>query len=203
VVLPVKSLIIVPFHCMSMVLAVSTEGGRWRSFRTRHWLGGGTIPPDTSLTFGAVFGDSAPISFGERVPESRGVKIPTVSRRSGLLPPGGVQITTVDGVEAKIVDKAKHRCLGVQRITDYRESYPPRRPPRNALLEKTLGEHVVERLDHGMPDLLRDPLAVKHAPVDRIDAAIAKLRVVVAGIDAPGESIQERRWISDRGYGSL
>jgi hypothetical protein len=42
---------------------------------------------------------------------------------------------------------------------------------------------LLKRLDHGTPDLLRDPLAVKHAPVDRIDAAIAKLRVVVAGID--------------------
>jgi hypothetical protein len=34
-----------------------------------------------------------------------------------------------------------------------------------------------------MPDLPRDPLAVVHAPVDRIDAAIAKLGMVVADID--------------------
>src|SRR5437762_1767127 len=153
------------------------------TFRTHPWLGGGTIPPDTSLLFGAVFGDPARIRFGERAPESIGVKIPTVSRRSGLLPPGVVQITTVDRVEAEIVDKAKHRCLGVRRIADDRETDPPRRSARNALLEKAPGEDVVECLDHGTPDLLRDPLAVQHAPVDRIDAAIAKLRVVVAGID--------------------
>jgi len=54
------------------------------------------IPPDTRLLFGAVFGDLAPINFGERAPESSGFKIPTVSRRSGLLPPRVVQITTVD-----------------------------------------------------------------------------------------------------------
>src|SRR5947199_7079335 len=98
------------------------------------------IPPDTSLLFGAVFGDPAPNSFGERTPESTGFKISTVGRRSGLLPPGVVQIATVDRVEAKILDKAKHCCLGVQRIAEDREGYPPRRTPRNALLEKALGE---------------------------------------------------------------
>src|SRR6266850_2931684 len=105
----------------------------------------GNIPSDTSLPFGAVFGDPAPISLGERAPESAGFKIPAVSRRSGLLPPGVVQIPTVHGVEAKIVDEAKHRCLGVKRIAGDRESYPPHRSPRNALLEKALGQDVVKR----------------------------------------------------------
>jgi hypothetical protein len=48
---------------------------------------------------------------------------------------------------------------------------------------QSLAEDVVERLDHGTPDLLRDPLAVEHASIDRIDAAIAKLGMVVADID--------------------
>src|SRR5713226_7460602 len=87
----------------------------------------GNIPSDTSLPFGAVFGDPAPISLCERALESAGFKIPAVSRRSGLLPPGVVQITTVQGVEAKIVDEAKHCCLGVKRIAGDRERYPPRR----------------------------------------------------------------------------
>ena len=34
-----------------------------------------------------------------------------------------------------------------------------------------------------MPDLFSDPLTVEHASVDRVDAAIAKLRMVVADID--------------------
>ena len=140
-------------------------------------------PPDTSLLFGAVFRDPASISFGERAPESSGFKVLAVSRRSGLLPPGVVQITTIDRVEAKIVDEAKHCCLGVQRIAGDRESDPPLRSPRNALFEKAFGEDVVEGLDHGTPDLLRDPLAIEHAAVDRIDAAIAKLGMVVADID--------------------
>jgi uncharacterized protein YbjT (DUF2867 family) len=54
-----------------------------------------------------------------------GSKIPAVGRRSGLQPPGVVQITTVDRVEAKIVDKAKYCCLGVRRIADHRESVRP------------------------------------------------------------------------------
>ena len=141
------------------------------------------MPSDASLLLGAVFGDPAPVGFGERTPEGSGFKILAVGRRSGLLPPGVVQITHVDRVEAKIVDKAKHCCPGVRRIAGDRESYPPRRSPRNALFEKALVRNVVERLDHGTPDLLRDPLAVQQAPVDRVDAAIAKLRMVVADID--------------------
>jgi hypothetical protein len=82
------------------------------------------IPPNAGLFFGAVFGDPAPISFRERAPQSSAFKIPTVSRRSGLLPPGVVQITTVDRVEADVVDNAKHYCFGVQRIAKDRECYP-------------------------------------------------------------------------------
>src|SRR5262247_668359 len=129
---------------------------------------------DTRLTFGAVFGDPASVGFGQRAPESGGAEIPAVGRRSGLLPPRLVQITAVDRVEAEIVDEAQHDRPGVQRIAGDRESDPPRGSPRNTLLEEAFGEDVVEGLDHGTPDLPRDPLAVEHAPLDRIDAAIAK-----------------------------
>src|SRR5881396_466313 len=138
---------------------------------------------DTSLLFGAAFGDSAPVGFGERAPESGGFEIAAVSRCSWLLAPGVVQDSTVDRVEAEIVDEAEHSCPGARRIAVDGESNPPARSPRNPLLEKAPGEDVVERLDHGMPDLLRDPLAVDHAPVYLIDVAIAKLGMIVAGID--------------------
>ena len=140
-------------------------------------------PPDTSLLFGAVFGNPAPFGFGERTPESGGVEIPAVGRSTGLLPPGVVQIAGVDRVKAKVIDQAKHRGLGVGRIAGDRESDAARRSLRSAFLEKAPGEDVVERLDHRTPDLLRDPLAVEHAAVDRIDPAIAKLGMVVADID--------------------
>jgi hypothetical protein len=68
---------------------------------------------DLSLPLGTVFGDSAPISVGERATESSGFKIAALRRRSWLLLPGQVQLTTIDRVEAKIVDEAKHCCLGV------------------------------------------------------------------------------------------
>lgn len=55
-------------------------------------------------------------SVSARARESSGFKIAAVSRRSGLLSPGVVQNTTVDRVEAKIVDEAKHCCLGLRRI---------------------------------------------------------------------------------------
>src|SRR4051812_18856842 len=100
------------------------------------------MPPDTSLLFGAVFRDPASISFCERATDSSGFKIPAVGRCSGLLPPGVVQITTVNRIEAKIVNEAKHCCLGVQRIAGDRESDPPFRsletPFSRRLLAKIL-----------------------------------------------------------------
>jgi hypothetical protein len=138
-----------------------------------------TVGTSSSTRYAAIRLRSASAS----APESGGAKIPQVSRRSGLLPPGVVQLTTVDRVGAEIVDKAKHRCFGALRITGDREGFPSRHSSQNSLLEKARGEDVVERLDHGTADLLRDPRAVEHAAVDRMDAAVAELRVVVAGID--------------------
>jgi hypothetical protein len=141
------------------------------------------IPLDLSLPFGAVFSDPAWVGFSERAPETSSVRIVAVSWRSWLLPPGLVQITTVDRVEAEIIDETKYCGLGIRRIAEDRKSDPPLRSSRNPFLKKARGEDVVERLDHGTPDLLRYPLAVEHATVDRIDASIAKLRMVVADID--------------------
>src|SRR6266705_978828 len=151
--------------------------------RSASWCLRCDIPPGASFLFGAVFGDPASIRFGERAPESSDFKIPAVGRRSGLLSPGVVQVTTVDRVEAEFVDQAKHWGLRLDSIAGNRESYAARRSRRNALFEKALGVDVVECLDYRSPELLRDPLAVEHASLNRIDAAIAKLRIVVAGID--------------------
>jgi hypothetical protein len=139
--------------------------------------------PDTSFLFGAIFGDPAPVGFGESPPESSGFKVLAVSRGSGLLPPGVVEIAGVDGVEAELVDETEHECFGIRRIAGDRESYPPLRSPRDTFLKQAFGVDVVERFDHRTPDLLRDPLAVRHAAVDCIDAPIAKFRMVVPDID--------------------
>lgn len=142
------------------------------------------MPLDASFFFGSAIFDSARISFGQRAPEGGGFQIPAIRRRSGLLPPGVVQITAVDRVEAKIIDKAKHCGLGVQRIAGDRKSNPPRRSPRNALLEKALGEDVVECLDYGTPELLRDPLAP--ALPASIRPVAADMGVVRIGTAFPG-----------------
>jgi hypothetical protein len=136
-----------------------------------------------SLLFGAVFRDPASISFGERALEGSGFKVLAVSRRSGLLPPGFVQFTTVHWVETEIVNEAKHCGFGLRRITGDRESDPRLRSPRNAFLKEALCVDVVERLDHGTPDLLRDPLTLGHSVIDLGDASIAKLGMVVTDIN--------------------
>src|SRR5882724_7519391 len=140
--------------------------------RSASWCLRCDIPPGPSFLFGAVFGGPASIGFGERAPESSDFKIPAVGRRSGLLSPGVAQVTTVDRVEAELVDQAQHRGLRLGSIAGDRESDAARRGGRDALLEKAPGVDVVERLDDGSPELLRDPSAVEHAPLDRIDAAI-------------------------------
>jgi hypothetical protein len=109
------------------------------------------VPPDASLFFGAVFGDPAPISFGEGAPESSGFKILTVSRCSGLLPPGVVQVTAVDRIEAKIVDKAKHCCLGVRRIADAGRANRPGVPLGTPFSRRLLAKMSLNALAKGRP----------------------------------------------------
>src|SRR5688572_30313572 len=137
------------------------------------------MPPDTSLLFGAVFRNTAFISLCERAPESSGFKVLAVSR-SGLLPPGIVQITTVHRVETEIVNEAKHCGLGIRRITGNRESDSPLSSSRNAFLKEALCVDVVKYLDYGTPDLLSDPLTIGRAAIDCPNAPIAKLGMVVA-----------------------
>jgi hypothetical protein len=55
-----------------------------------------------------------PVGFGECALESCGAEILTVRRCSWLLAPRVVQPTTVDRVEAEIVDEAKYRGSGVR-----------------------------------------------------------------------------------------
>jgi hypothetical protein len=110
-----------------------------------------TGSPDTSLLFGAVCGDPAPVGSGEGAPETRGVEIAAVSRRSGLLPPRVVQNSTVDRLEAKIVDEAKHRCLGVRRIAVDRESNPPPRSRGTPFSRRLLAKMLLNALITGYP----------------------------------------------------
>src|SRR6267154_3514522 len=61
-------------------------------------------------------------------------------------------------------------------------------------MEEAFGEDVVERLDHRTPDVLRDPLAIWHAAVDRIDPTVAKFRMVDIDHDnAAAESLAHLR----------
>src|SRR6266536_1249669 len=88
------------------------------------------------LLFAAVFCDPGSISFRARAPESNGFKVLAVSRRSGLLPPGLVQLTTVHWVETEIVNEAKHCGLRIRRIAGDREGDPPHRSPAECLSQE-------------------------------------------------------------------
>ncbi len=87
------------------------------------------------------------MSFRER----SDLKVPAVSRRSWLLPPGVVHFPTVDRTKPEIVDEAKHRRLGIRRIAGNRESDPLFRSPRNVLFKKAYGKDVVEGLNTERP----------------------------------------------------
>src|SRR5215208_4675288 len=60
--------------------------------------GGSDLPPKRG---GAVL-----LGFGERPPDTIGVEIGAVHRRSRLLPPGFVQAPGVDPVESQLVQQA-------------------------------------------------------------------------------------------------
>jgi hypothetical protein len=45
------------------------------------------------------------------------------------------------------------------------------------------GIYVVERLDHGAAQLLRNPLALGQTTLDRFDSTVALARIVITSID--------------------
>jgi hypothetical protein len=49
--------------------------------------------------------------FGERAREVVAVEVGSVCRCAGLLAPRLVQAAGADGVEAELLDKARHGCL--------------------------------------------------------------------------------------------
>src|SRR5256885_14951631 len=131
------------------------------------------LPPDFSLAFGAIICNPTPVGFGERSFQCSSFEVVTICWRSGLLPPGFVQITTVDRIESKIIDKLKHSCPRFRRIAEDRQGDPTFGPLRNPFFAKALCKDVVERLYHRSPDLLRYPPALDHAVIDGIDSTIA------------------------------
>src|SRR5262245_40159089 len=94
------------------------------------------LPPGASFLCGAIFGDPASIRFSERPPEGLGLEIPAVGRRPRLLSPGVVQVAAVDGVEAELVDQAKHHGFRLGLIPGHRESGAAPRSRRCAFIEK-------------------------------------------------------------------
>jgi hypothetical protein len=48
------------------------------------------------------------LRVGETAPKRGGIKVGSVDRSAGLLPPGIIQATSVDRVESKLVDEPKH-----------------------------------------------------------------------------------------------
>src|SRR5688572_25464557 len=68
----------------------------------------GERPSDPCFFFGTVVGDQAAIRFAERAPEGSGVEIFAIGGRSRPLPPGVVEITRINRVEAQVVHETKH-----------------------------------------------------------------------------------------------
>jgi hypothetical protein len=74
-----------------------------------------------------------------------------VDRRSGLLPPGLVQSSGIDAVEAKFVDQPKHDGLGLRIVACDRQGNATRGAPRLTALEQVPGIDVLNALITGRP----------------------------------------------------
>jgi len=112
-----------------------------------------------------------------------GVEVLGVDRRTGLLPPGLVQTAGIDAIKAQFFDELQNNGLGCVVIARNWQGDAPGRACRPAQFEKMSGVNVVERFDHRPANLLLDPAALRQARLDRLDAAVALARVIVAGID--------------------
>src|SRR6266403_5979048 len=121
--------------------------------------------------------------FVQAAPHTVGVEVLGVDRRTRLLPPGLVQTAGIDAIKAQFPDELQNEGLGCVVVARNGQGDAPGRACRPAQFEKMSGVNVVERFDHRPANLLLDPAALRQARLDRLDAAVALARVIVAGID--------------------
>src|SRR4029077_4588737 len=130
----------------------------------------------------APFRSEAFARFVQAAPHTVGVEVLGVDRRTGLLPPGLVQTAGIDAIKAQFFDELQNDGLGCVVIARNWQGDAPGRTCRPAQFEEVSGVNGIERFDHRPAKLLLDPPALRQACLDRLDAAVALVWVIVAGI---------------------
>ena len=100
-----------------------------------------------------------------------------------MLPRGFVQTAGIDAIKAQFFDELQDDGLGCVIIARNWQGDAPGHACRFAPFEKVSSVNVIERFDYRPAKLLLDPSALRHARLDRLDAAVALAWVIIAVIN--------------------
>ena len=120
--------------------------------------------------------------LGQRASNTTCIEVFCVNRRTRLLAPGLIEAARINTIEAKLIDKLHYNGFSCAVIACYGQGDPPRCAIGPPQLHQVSGIDIVESLDHRPVQLLRNPSALRHTSLDRIDTAIALARVIVASV---------------------
>jgi hypothetical protein len=153
-----------------------------RSGTATNWHQAGFSKTSWAVRGCTPLGFSLSARLGQRAANTICIEVFCVNRRTRLLAPGLIKATGINTIESKLINKLHYDGFSCAGIARYGQGDPPRcafGPPQ---LHQVSGIDIVESLDHRPVQLLRNPSALRHTGLDRIDTAIALARVIVASI---------------------
>jgi len=110
------------------------------------------------------------------------IEVCSIDRRIGLLPPRLIQAASIYTIESKLIDELQDDGFGFIIIAGYRQSNSPSGAFGLPQLQQVLSMDIVEGLDHGTVQLLRNPSAFRRSGFDYLDTTVALLRVIISRI---------------------
>jgi hypothetical protein len=99
-----------------------------------------------------------------------------------LLAPGLIEAASINTIESKLVDELQYDGFSCAVIACDGQGDPPRSAFGLPQLHQVSSTDIVESLDHGPVQMLRNPSALRHTGLDPIDSPIALARVIVASV---------------------
>src|SRR6266568_7566975 len=131
----------------------------------------------------SLFGRIALDSCGEPFAHHLHTVVAAISRRSGLLPPGLIERTSIDRIKTSIVHKCHDELLRLEVVTRHSDGQTIWRSFGTTKFCERIRQNIVKGLDDRTAELPRYPNALCHSFIDLRDPRIAHSWIVVAGID--------------------
>ena len=152
------------------------------SIRIRKLASGGILKTSLTVRGCTPLWFSLPARLGQRASNTTCIEVFCVNRRTRLLAPGLIEVAGINTIKSKLIDKLRSDSFSRAVIACYGQGDPPRCAIGPPQLHEMSGIDIVESLDHRPVQTLRNPSALRHTGLDRIDKAIALARVIVASV---------------------